>query len=157
MHLETADSRKPGVIPSPRRPARTVLLPGRYGLIPLAGELDLETAPAVRDAVRACLDNHPALLRVDISGVSFCDCSGLGALLWARAEAARAGVGFHLSGPFQPIVARVLHATGTAAHFGLEPQSAQHAGEQREGGGWGTNFDTVRQPQVRKTSWEVAR
>ncbi|MER6521924.1 STAS domain-containing protein [Streptomyces sp. NPDC060334] len=157
MHLETADSRKPDLIPSPRRHARTVVLAGRYGLIPLAGELDLETAPAVRGAVRACLDSNPALLRVDISGVSFCDCSGLGALLWARAEAARAGVGFHLSGPFQPIVARVLQATGTAAHLGLAPQPVRRGSEQREGGGSGTDFDTARQGQVRVTGRAVAR
>ncbi|MEV6574252.1 STAS domain-containing protein [Streptomyces sp. NPDC051577] len=156
MPLER-DSRKPGVIPSPRRQTRTVLLAGRYGLVPLAGELDLATAPAVRDAVRACLDSHPALLRIDISGVSFCDCSGLGALLWARAEAVRAGVGFHLSGPFQPVVTRILEATGTAARLGLAPQPAQHAVEQREGGGSGTTFDTAQQGQVRATSQEVAR
>ncbi|MEV6733747.1 MULTISPECIES: STAS domain-containing protein [unclassified Streptomyces] len=117
------------MIPTPRRAARpytrTAVLAGRYGLVPLAGELDLETVPAVRDAVRRCLDNRPARLRIDISGVSFCDCSGLGALLWAKAEAARAGTGFHLSGPPQPIVARVLDATGAAAHLGLAPQPAE--------------------------------
>ncbi|MFJ9078840.1 STAS domain-containing protein [Streptomyces sp. NPDC102278] len=150
------------MIPSPRRQGRTVLLAGRYGLVPLAGELDLATAPAVRDAVRACLDSQPALLRIDISGVSFCDCSGLGALLWARAEAVRAGVGFHLSGPFQPVVTRIVDATGTATRLGLAPQPAQRAVEQRaveqqEGGGSGTTFDTAQQGQVRATSRKVAR
>ncbi|MER6522897.1 STAS domain-containing protein [Streptomyces sp. NPDC001553] len=75
-----------------------MVLAGRYGLLRLAGELDLETGSAIRDAVRNCLDNRPALLRIDISGVSFCDCSGIAALLWAKAEAGRAGTGFHLSG-----------------------------------------------------------
>ncbi|MFD3721791.1 STAS domain-containing protein [Streptomyces sp. NPDC058674] len=118
-HLETAGPRQRGVIPPPLRATRTVVLADRYGLIHLTGELDMETAPAVRDAVRGCLDGCPAVLRIDISGVSFCDCSGLGALLWAKAEAARAGTGFHLSGPLQPPVARVLDATRTAAHLGL--------------------------------------
>ncbi|MFI1286733.1 STAS domain-containing protein [Streptomyces sp. NPDC020858] len=117
------------MIPNPRQAARpqtrTAVLAGRYGLIHLAGELDLETVPAVRDAVRRCLDNRPARLRIDISGVSFCDCSGLSALLWAKAEEDRAGASFHLCGPPQPIVARVLDATGTAGLLGLAPFAAE--------------------------------
>ncbi|MEV7729078.1 STAS domain-containing protein [Streptomyces sp. NPDC087917] len=112
------------MIPPPRRADRTSVLACRDGLIPLTGELDLASVPALRDAVRECLAARPTLLRIDISGVSFCDCSCLGALLWAKAEAARAGVGFHLSGPLQPAVARVLDATGTTAHLGLTPHPA---------------------------------
>ncbi|MFD3782261.1 STAS domain-containing protein [Streptomyces sp. NPDC058612] len=107
-----------------------MVLAGRYGLIHLTGELDLETAPDIRDAVREGLESRPALLRIDISGVYLCDCSGPGALVWAKTEAARAGASFHLSGPFHPAVARVLDATGTAAHLGLTPQPA----ERRNGG-----------------------
>ncbi|MEV7729385.1 STAS domain-containing protein [Streptomyces sp. NPDC087917] len=120
------------MISSPRRPPRPhthTVFAGHHGLIQLVGELDLETAPAIRDAVRRCLDGRPSLLRVDISGVSFCDCSGVASLVWAKAEAARAGTGFHLSGPPQPAVARVLKATGTAAHLGL----AQGHAEMRSG------------------------
>lgn len=51
----------------------------------------MATAPAVRDAVREYLEDRPDLVRIDISEVSFCDGSGLGALLWAKTEAARAG------------------------------------------------------------------
>ncbi|MDJ0383554.1 STAS domain-containing protein [Streptomyces sp. G-G2] len=125
------------MISTPRRAARphtpTVVLGARRGLIRLAGELDLETAPAVRDGVRRCLDTRPDLLRIDISGVSFCDCSGIGSLLWAKDEAARAGIGFHLIGPLQPVVARVLDATGTAAHFGLtQGYGAQWESHQRD-------------------------
>ncbi|MGW6841257.1 STAS domain-containing protein [Streptomyces sp. NPDC054958] len=122
-------------VPPPRRSDRTVVLAGRYGLIHLTGELDVATAPDIRDAVRESLTGRPALLRIDISGVSFCDCSGLGTLLWAKAEAERAGAGFHLSGPIQPAVARVLDATGTTAHLGLTPQSAERCRGQGDGAG----------------------
>ncbi|MGW6868973.1 STAS domain-containing protein [Streptomyces sp. NPDC054901] len=132
------------MIPPPRRSARTVVLAGRYGLIHLTGELDVATAPDIRDAVRDCLTRPPALLRIGISAVSFCDCAGLGALLWAKAEAARAGAGFHLSGPFQPIVARVLDATGTTAHFGLEPRPVEQCRELEEGRGRAAVSETVR-------------
>lgn len=50
-------------------------LAGRCGLI-LTGELDVATAPDLRDAVRESLAGRPAVLRIDISGVSFCDCFG---------------------------------------------------------------------------------
>ncbi|MFJ9342344.1 STAS domain-containing protein [Streptomyces sp. NPDC101733] len=121
------------MVPSSRRPSRdyartpagwhcpTVVVAGRYGLVRLVGELDVETVPVVRDAVRTCLDNRPALLRIDLGGVSFCDCSGLRALLWAKGEAARTGCGFHVSGPLRPVVARVLAATGTGRELGLTP------------------------------------
>lgn len=93
MRLEEAGRREPGVIPPPRRAARTVVLAGRYGLIHLTGERDVATAPDIRDAVRESLTGRPALLRIDISGVSFCDCSGLGALLWGAAGPGRQRTG----------------------------------------------------------------
>ncbi|MGW7319049.1 STAS domain-containing protein [Streptomyces sp. NPDC054865] len=140
---EPASLWQPGVIPRPRRSARTVVLAGRYGLIHLTGELDVATAPDVRHAVRDSLTRPPALLRIDISAVSFCDCAGLGALLWAKAEAARAGSGFHLSGPFQPIVARVLDATGASVHLGLESRPVEQCHKQEEGRGRAADSDTV--------------
>lgn len=149
--------RQPGGLLPPRRPTRTVVLAGRYGLIHLNGELDVASGPAVRDAVRECLEGRPALLRIDISDVSFCDCSGLGALLWAKGEAARAGAGFHLSGPFQPVVARVLEATGTTAHLGLMAQSAEGTNGQRERRGCAEDFDTVGQSRDGVTGQTVAR
>ena len=53
----------------------------------VAGELDLATAPALREAVAGLLAAGEALtLVLELSGVSFLDSSGLGALLQARAE-----------------------------------------------------------------------
>ncbi|MEU9178926.1 STAS domain-containing protein [Streptomyces sp. NPDC048550] len=124
--------REPARLPSPRWATCTVASAGCDGLVSLAGELDLEAVPAIREAVRDCLQGRPALLRMDIGAVSFCDCSGIGALLWAKGEAARAGIGFHLSGSPQPVVARVLAATGADSQLGLMPVSAEWHGERRE-------------------------
>ncbi|MFD3330027.1 STAS domain-containing protein [Streptomyces sp. NPDC058701] len=134
-----------------------MVLAGRYGLIHLTGELDVETAPDIRDAVRESLTGRPALLRIDISGVSFCDCSGLRALVWAKAEAARAGAGFHLSGPLQPAVARVLDATGTTAHLGTTPHPAERCRKQGEGRGRPAASDAVRQSRGGVTGRVAAR
>ncbi|MGW7065006.1 STAS domain-containing protein [Streptomyces sp. NPDC054904] len=111
----------------------------------------------MRDAVRDSLTCSPALLRIDISAVSFCDCAGLGALLWAKAEAAGAGSGFHLSGPFQPIVARVVDATGASVHLGLEPRSVERCHKQEEGHGRAAAFETVRYSRRGVTRRMVAR
>ncbi|MGW7099649.1 STAS domain-containing protein [Streptomyces sp. NPDC054838] len=105
MRREKAGRREPGVIPPHRRATRTVLVADRYGLIHLTGELEVATPPTVHDAVRESLTGRPALLRIDTSGVSFCDCSGLGALLWAKAEAAErepASTSAARSGPPSP-------------------------------------------------------
>lgn len=55
--------------------------------VSLGGELDHATAPQVRDAVAACMAQRPRSLCLDLSGVSFCDCSGLNVLLEARVAA----------------------------------------------------------------------
>ncbi|MEW2417895.1 STAS domain-containing protein [Streptomyces sp. NPDC046866] len=61
---------------------------GAWAVIALSGEFDLATAPAVRArALELIANGHPDLV-VDLSGVTFCDSSGLGALIgiWRCAE-----------------------------------------------------------------------
>ncbi|MFJ4843354.1 STAS domain-containing protein [Streptomyces sp. NPDC088746] len=66
--------------------------------VTLAGELDLDTAPHVLEAVTACLAKQPTSLCLDLTGVSFCDCAGLSSLLRARTSALRAGVDLVVEG-----------------------------------------------------------
>ncbi|WP_245877576.1 STAS domain-containing protein [Streptomyces glaucescens] len=57
-------------------------------MIALSGEFDITTAPAVRArALELIADGHPDLV-ADLSGVTFCDSSGLGALvgIWRCAK-----------------------------------------------------------------------
>ncbi|MEU9984848.1 STAS domain-containing protein [Streptomyces sp. NPDC050856] len=61
---------------------------GTLAVIALAGEFDLAAAPAVRTRALELLENgHPDLV-ADLSGVTFCDSSGLGALvgIWRCAK-----------------------------------------------------------------------
>ena len=86
----------------------------------VAGELDLATAPALREAVAGLLAAGEALtLVLELSGVSFLDSSGLGALLQARAEVLAAGGRLSLTG-VQPGPRRVIAIAGLAGTFGLE-------------------------------------
>jgi anti-sigma B factor antagonist len=82
----------------------------------VAGELDLATVPALKDAL-AQLEGTPAL-ELDLSGVSFMDSSGLRALLTARRDAQAAGRRLRLVA-VPPAVSRVLELTRTAALFDL--------------------------------------
>src|SRR3954452_15793629 len=55
----------------------------------LAGELDLVTRDDVRDRVQETLDaTSPRHLIIDMAGVTFCDSSGLSALVQAMTSAA---------------------------------------------------------------------
>ncbi|MEU0670221.1 STAS domain-containing protein [Streptomyces lavendulocolor] len=63
---------------------------GTLAVIALAGEFDITTAPAVRArALELMAAGHPDLV-ADLSGVTFCDSSGLGALvgIWRCAKEA---------------------------------------------------------------------
>jgi len=74
----------------------------------LTGELDLTSRAAVVDAlVPAVSEAAPSRLVVDMAGVSFCDSSGLGALLDVRRAAADADVDMVLRGVNRQ-VARLL-------------------------------------------------
>ena len=74
----------------------------------LTGELDLTSRAAVVDAlVPAVSEAASSRLVVDMAGVSFCDSSGLGALLDVRRAAADADVDMVLRGVNRQ-VARLL-------------------------------------------------
>ncbi|UFQ18905.1 MULTISPECIES: STAS domain-containing protein [Streptomyces] len=54
---------------------------GALAVIALSGEFDIAAAPAVRTrALELIADGHPNLI-ADLAGVTFCDSSGLGALI----------------------------------------------------------------------------
>ena len=82
----------------------------------LIGEVDLLTAPLVRDAGLAATRQHALSIRLDLSGVTFMDLAGLDAILATRRRAFRDGVLVHLVEPGRNVM-RVLEATGTDRLF----------------------------------------
>ncbi|CAM5366006.1 STAS domain-containing protein [Streptomyces atroolivaceus] len=99
--------------------------------VTLAGELDLDTAPHVREAVTACLAKQPVSLCLDLSGISFCDCAGLSALLRARTSVLRAGVDLAVEGVGSQL-ARLLSLIGADdilawGNAAMDTASAPHA------------------------------
>ncbi|SHN47160.1 STAS domain-containing protein [Cryptosporangium aurantiacum] len=66
-------------------------------VLSLAGELDHATAPQVHAALLELRLTDGQQLTIDMSGVTFCDSSGIGSLLAAHAYAAQAHGVFVLS------------------------------------------------------------
>jgi len=80
--------------------------------VALVGEVDLGTAPVLRDRLLSVLCDHRfVVVDVDLAGVSFLDCAGIGALVGARNTAVHVGRQLWVSHP-QPFVHRVLELTG---------------------------------------------
>ena len=59
--------------------------------IALAGELDIATLEEAEHEIFAAVDEHPATLVLDLSGLSFIDSTGLRLILTADARARAAG------------------------------------------------------------------
>jgi anti-anti-sigma factor len=80
--------------------------------VAVTGEVDMATATVLRDRLLDVLDGHgPSVLEVDLAGVTFLDCAGLGALVTACKAAVRTGRQMRATHP-QPFVREVLAVTG---------------------------------------------
>ncbi|MFC8453729.1 STAS domain-containing protein [Kitasatospora sp. NPDC057223] len=104
-------------VPGPA-PARVVLSAGGgRPVLAVAGELDIAVADQVAADLRGHLSRCPVgEVGLDLSGVSFCDCGGLRALLSARKHAARQGCRLHLDRVSRPME-RILRLTATRDLF----------------------------------------
>jgi anti-sigma B factor antagonist len=83
----------------------------RTQILRVQGELDLATAGSLYRRGRTAIGRHPWLLLLDLTGLSFCDASGLSAFVRIANEAEAAGCGYGLIAP-QPLVAKMLRITG---------------------------------------------
>ncbi|MFG3169068.1 STAS domain-containing protein [Streptomyces sp. NPDC048200] len=119
----------------PAEPAPVSIEVTPYGdgiaLVTVAGELDVETAPELRNRLADQIRAGRRHLLLDLSEVPFMDSSGINALLKAHDEAGRAGGSVCLVSP-APMVRRVLDLTGVsltiASMDGVEAALA-HVGE----------------------------
>jgi anti-anti-sigma factor len=85
--------------------------------VTVVGEIDLATASELHAGLRCALSRQaPDLLDVDLGGVTFMDCTGLGVLVAVRNAAIRSGCQLRVTNP-QPIVRRILELTGLLGVF----------------------------------------
>jgi anti-sigma B factor antagonist len=79
-------------------------------LVTAAGELDRLTVARFTEALDLAAEGEPALVVLDITGCSFVDSTGLGALV--AADKALRDAGSRLELAVSPLVLRLLQATG---------------------------------------------
>jgi anti-sigma B factor antagonist len=87
-----------------------------YQVVSVAGELDIATADQAYSYITEVIDGRPAPVTVDLSGVTFCDASGLGALARLARYARAAGRQFMLTSA-RPSVLKIMRITGLDQAF----------------------------------------
>ena len=103
--------------PTPGVPVRVV---DGVTVAELSGELDLASAPDLREQLLGLLRPGAGRLVLDLSRVTFCDASGLAVLVGASHRARVLG-GFLRLAAVSPPTARVLHITGLHRHLSIYP------------------------------------
>jgi anti-anti-sigma factor len=90
----------------------------------LAGELDVASAPALREQLLSLLRPGSSRLFIDLSKVSLFDASGLAVLVGISRRARLLG-GFLRLAAVSPQADQVLHITGLHRHLPISPLSTQ--------------------------------
>jgi anti-sigma B factor antagonist len=85
-------------------------------IVALTGEIDLQTAPGLSNAVDEALADSPTRVVLDMGGVTFCDSRGLGTLVVLARAAARSRAVLVLTN-LGDFLHRLLSVSGTSEHF----------------------------------------
>lgn len=93
-------------------------------VLAFVGELDSSTAPTAHDTIRQLTIGAGDQLVVDLTGLTFCDSSGIAALIAARDFAHRAGGEIALAAVPRHL-GKVLGLLGLADLFATHPTAAQ--------------------------------
>jgi anti-sigma B factor antagonist len=80
-------------------------------IISVTGELDIATAEQAYTYISDMIDAWPAPVSVDLSGLTFCDASGLGALARTARHARQAGRQLRLTAA-RPSLVKIMRITG---------------------------------------------
>jgi anti-sigma B factor antagonist len=87
-------------------------------VVTIAGEIDLASAPSLRERLSQCMDKGCRDITLEMSGVSFMDSSGIKALLAARGQLEEVDGRLTLSSPSRTVL-RVLDVTGLSSVFAI--------------------------------------
>ena len=87
-----------------------------YQIVSVTGELDIATAEQAYSYISEVIDGRPAPVTVDLSGLTFCDASGLGALARVARHAREAGRQLMLTS-VRPSLLKIMRITGVDRVF----------------------------------------
>jgi anti-anti-sigma factor len=97
-------------------PVRSVRRKDGYTIVTISGEIDIARTPLLREQLLGLLRPGASRLVVDLSGVTFCDASGLAVLVGiARRVGLLDGI-LRLAAP-TPLMSTVLRFTGLDSRF----------------------------------------
>jgi anti-sigma B factor antagonist len=101
-----------------------------HTIVTIVGEIDLYTAPRLHSELASVLaDGMPARVVIDMSGVEFCDSTGMNVLLSCLRRARERGGELEIAAP-KPAVRKILQVTGLDSVFTLV-ENADPAGASR--------------------------
>jgi anti-anti-sigma factor len=106
-----------------------------HTLVRLRGEIDVATAPGLHERLLTLLRSRMRLIILDLSGVSFCDVSGLGVLVSGHLHAKVLGVTLRLTAP-RPRMARLFRIHGLDRTLAIYPAPPDALARGRSRGGW---------------------
>ena len=99
---------------------------GDLTVIAVKGEVDLYTAPSLKERIADLVSSGKASLAVDLAGVEFMDSTGLGVLIGGLKRSKEAGGSLSLIAPREPVV-KVLSITGLDKVFSIHDDVEQAA------------------------------
>lgn len=85
-------------------------------VISVTGELDIATAEQAYTYISTIIDGMATPVSVDLSGLTFCDASGLGVLARLARHAKETGRQFRLTSPRPPLL-KIMRITGLDRAF----------------------------------------
>jgi anti-anti-sigma factor len=97
-------------------PALSLSSQDGYTVAALSGDLDIACVPVLREQLLGVLGPDASRMVIDLSGVTFCDASGLAVLVGVDRRARLLNGVLRLAAPAPP-VATVLRLTGLDLHF----------------------------------------
>jgi anti-sigma B factor antagonist len=100
---------------------------GDHAIVTATGEIDLYTAPRLQSELSAVIANAAPASRVvvDMSGVDFCDSTGMNVLLSCLRQVRERGGELELAAP-RPAVKKILQVTGLDTVFTIGDSPASN-------------------------------
>ena len=89
-------------------------------LVIVRGNLDIDSATVLSTALEQAFDGSPPCVVVDLSGIEFCDSTGLSEFVLGHNRAVAAGGWLRLAAP-APFLGELLETVGLTSRIGVYP------------------------------------